>query len=61
MSYEKIILTESTGARERCMENTKAAPETRPSPLWVTKLLERQEAGEILTASQLEMIRRATQ
>ena len=61
--YEKVRYGQddaTISAREACMERISMVGKSAPSTAWVDRLRERQEAGEILTVVQLEMIRRAS-
>ena len=61
MSYQKVYrgLDDATvEARQRSMKNIQTGITSTPSTAWLDKLRERQEAGEILMPTQLEMLRR---
>jgi hypothetical protein len=58
MSYERVIYgadPESVAARERAVNRPLAEP---PKSKWITELIERQAAGEILMPAQIDLLRR---
>lgn len=59
MSYQKITRQDPTGAREKAMANVKPIDDITPKTSWLDELLYRMKHGEILQATQIDMLRRA--
>lgn len=59
MTFQKVTRHDPTGAREKAMANVKTVADNIPKLNWLDELLDRRSHGEILTAAQIDMLKRA--